>query len=243
MCYSAEASFVSGVVLMGAGAWCLHRARSRAPWFWPYAIVPCLFAVQQFAEGVVWIGLHHENKTLIENGSAVYLFFALAFWPFWFSFAAWKTTTISPARRFLRFWTIASTIWFFVFFLPALGSLDHSAVAVAGHSVRYEYPDSGGMMATSSGRWIQRTFYLLTGLIPTMVMSERKLLYTPAFLATLSAIAAALYFDQTFTSVWCLWAAFISISLLRSSSFAADMQRSPHNSISAAMIPVYMQLD
>jgi len=224
MCYSAEASFISGAFLMGSGLWCLWRARSKAPWFWPFAIIPCLFSVQQCSEGVVWMGLHRENSTLIECASAVYLFFALAFWPFWFSFAAWKTTYKSIAKNFLLLWTIASTIWFLVFFLPALASLDHSSVTVSGHSVRYEYSDSGGMFATPSGRWIQRTFYLLTGLLPIMLMTQRKLLYIPAFLATISALAAAIYFDQTFTSVWCLWAALISISLLRSSSIAGDIK-------------------
>lgn len=120
MCYSAEASFVSGVVLMGAGACCLHRARSRAPWFWPYAIVPCLFAVQQFAEGVVWIGLHHENKTLIENGSAVYLFLH---WPFGLSGSHSQHGRQRPFRQpddFLDFGLLPAR-YGFLFFPPGTG--------------------------------------------------------------------------------------------------------------------------
>src|SRR5262249_52495325 len=104
MCFSAEVSFGSAATLIAAGAWCLRTAYRRAPWFWPLAIVPCLFGVQQASEGLVWMGLHRRADGLVQVAAGVYLFFALAFWPTWFSVAASAMESKPGRRRFLALW-------------------------------------------------------------------------------------------------------------------------------------------
>ena len=111
MCYSAEASFGSGALLLVAGAWSLRTAVRKSPWMWPFAVVPVLFGVQQCTEGFVWLGIHGEKPWLVEVASRVYLLFAIAFWPFWYSFAAWKTEVNPRQKGFLGFWMGLSLMW------------------------------------------------------------------------------------------------------------------------------------
>jgi hypothetical protein len=55
MCFSATASFGASVVLGTIGVATLTKVKERAQV--PFAIIPIMFAVQQFTEGILWIGL------------------------------------------------------------------------------------------------------------------------------------------------------------------------------------------
>src|SRR5687767_12886897 len=84
MCFSAEASFGLSAALVPAGAFCLataHRTQNRP--YLPVAIVPLAFGIQQFCEGLVWVGLGQGNDGLVDASAFAYLFFALLLWPVW----------------------------------------------------------------------------------------------------------------------------------------------------------------
>jgi hypothetical protein len=214
MCFSAEVSFGSAVTLAAAGAWCVRTAIRRAPWLWPLAIVPCLFGVQQASEGLVWVGLRGRSDRLVQVSARVYLFFALAFWPTWFSVAASRIESEPGRRRFLTAWAALSTSWFFVIYLPMVWGNSPPSVCEVCHSIRYEYADAGGMWQEPPGRWVQRLLYVLTASVPLLLSSARRLLLAPVALSVLSAVLAACLFDYAFTSVWCLWSAAVSVSLI-----------------------------
>ena len=78
MCYSAPASFSAAIILAVIGVVVIYRKPKR---LLPLALIPCFFAIQQFAEGFVWID---PESTLPKS---TYLFFAYAFWPMWIPFA------------------------------------------------------------------------------------------------------------------------------------------------------------
>jgi hypothetical protein len=42
----------------------------------PVAGIPLLFGIQQFCEGMVWVGLGRVDADLTRNAAIVYLFFA-----------------------------------------------------------------------------------------------------------------------------------------------------------------------
>ncbi len=216
MCYSAEASFGSGALLLAVGAWSLRTAVRKSRWMWPYAVVPVLFGVQQCTEGFVWLGIHGEKPWLVEAASRFYLLFAIAFWPFWYSFAAWKTEVNHQKKGFLGFWMGLSLIWVLAYLISIRGDAGVPIACESGHSVRYNYSDSGGLWKTTEGKWLSRTLYLLTALVPNLVMTHRRYLWGPVLTASASALAAALYYDHAFTSVWCLWSALVSALIARS---------------------------
>ena len=78
MCFSPEASFGLGAVLLPAGAYCVRTAVKRNPPWLPLALTPLLFGAQQVCEGLVWVGLRAEEATLVRPASLLFLFFGLA---------------------------------------------------------------------------------------------------------------------------------------------------------------------
>jgi hypothetical protein len=73
MCFSAEASFGLSVALLSGGVYCVKNAFSKNRLLLPVAIIPLLFAIQQFSEGWVWIGLRWENSALVRIFALVFL--------------------------------------------------------------------------------------------------------------------------------------------------------------------------
>jgi len=77
-------SFAAGAVLLPVGAYCIGQAIRKNWTYLGLASVPVLFGIQKISEGFVWLGLQHDNPAWTHAGGLVFLFFALALWPFWF---------------------------------------------------------------------------------------------------------------------------------------------------------------
>src|SRR4051794_12210618 len=105
MCFSAVASFAAGTVLVPAGVYCMTRAWRKARHLLPLAAVPLCFGLQQFSEGILWHGLEHSHQELVQPAAFAFLFFALAFWPFWFPFISALSDSRPAARRWFSYLT------------------------------------------------------------------------------------------------------------------------------------------
>ncbi|WP_420856726.1 DUF6629 family protein [Sulfuriflexus mobilis] len=57
MCFSATASFTASALLLPVGVYCLHEARQAKKPYWLLAVMPLLFAIQQFLEGQRWLAV------------------------------------------------------------------------------------------------------------------------------------------------------------------------------------------
>ena len=75
MCFSAEASFGITAILLPAGAYCVRSALQKNRALLTLAIIPVVFAIQQFCEGLVWIGIDQNNPALIRAPAFVFLYF------------------------------------------------------------------------------------------------------------------------------------------------------------------------
>ena len=118
MCFSAEASFAVGAALLPAGFYCVRQAVVKRLSYLALAVMPFFFGIQQISEGFVWHGIRQDDSQLTRSASLVFLFFALAFWPFWF----WCLTAVMEPQP-LRKWILAgfgvvATVWFWVLFYP-----------------------------------------------------------------------------------------------------------------------------
>jgi hypothetical protein len=82
MCFSASASFGAGVVLSAIGVVSIKKNQHKSQFL--FASIPLLFAVQQFAEGILWLVLPNpEYASMQKHTTYVFLFFAQFFWPLW----------------------------------------------------------------------------------------------------------------------------------------------------------------
>ncbi|MGE3819553.1 MAG: DUF6629 family protein [Isosphaeraceae bacterium] len=210
MCFSAEASFVVGAALLPSGGYCLERAFRNDRRYLPLAAVPVFFAVQQFAEGFVWLDLARGAVGPGHPAVRVYLFFALAFWPFWVFLSA------AAFDRQRLPWLIPIAVVGVVvgwsLFLPLVLYHDRDLrVTVAHHSIQYDFDRVPVLQVVPVS--VARVAYVLTIVVPIFLCRNRLLRIAGAVVA-LTAILSWLAFLYAFTSVWCLFAALTSTSIV-----------------------------
>ena len=138
MCFSAEASFGSAVVLVPAGIYCLRRAIPMNPSFIPLATVPIVFGVQQFCEGLVWVGLDQGRAVLVGAASWCFLFFSLAFWPFWIPFGAMCIEPRRGRKLLLGGVALVGMTGGLALYLPLVVNHDLVSTRVGHHSIQYD---------------------------------------------------------------------------------------------------------
>lgn len=208
MCFSPEASFAAGGVLIPAGAYCLHAARRVAPRLLPLAAMPVFYGLQQLAEGFVWLGLGSGDPDRVRAAARVYLFFAVAFWPFWNALSAVVAENRPARRRWLWGFTLLGTVWFWVAYYPLFGSGEYPLhIDVVHHSIRYDAPDLPAVRSLSLPALY--ALYLLNGAGP-LVWGSCRPGRVVGWMLIGSAVVAAALFEYAFISVWCLLSAVLA---------------------------------
>src|SRR5271170_1818151 len=81
MCFSATANFVGSTVLAGVGVVTLTKVKHRRELL--FAALPVLFAVHQFIEGFVWLGLDGIlSRAVAHDMGAAFMLYAQGLLPF-----------------------------------------------------------------------------------------------------------------------------------------------------------------
>ena len=75
MCFSATANFVGSGVLGGLGVATLAKVKHRREWM--FAALPTMFALHQFTEGFVWLGLDGKfSQAVTHDVGAAFMLYA-----------------------------------------------------------------------------------------------------------------------------------------------------------------------
>jgi len=211
MCFSAEASFGLGAVLLPAGVYCVRTAAKRNPAWLPLAITPLLFGVQQVSEGLVWVGLRAEAPGLVRPASLAFLFFALAAWPFWMPLSATFIESRPRARRIWLSMAVLGLGWFVLLYLPILLDPDrYLTTRVVHHSIAYDYTEVPVVRAVPPELF--RAIYAVIGGLPLIACSDGRVRLFGLLLGG-AAVVSRLAFVYAFASVWCFFAAALTLYL------------------------------
>ena len=200
MCFSATASFSAGIILLGAGILTVKAARS--PLELPLAAIPILFAIQQLIEGVVWLTFRYEAPLLNVAMTHAYSFFSHILWPVYVPVAVLLIEP--PGWRRTMLWGLsaagAAVATYLMYMLVAFPVVSRAT----GQHIEYISPHF--FAATVMG------VYLLSTAISPIVSTHR---WVKIFgVLALASFAAAYYFyARWFISVWCLFAAVLSLVL------------------------------
>jgi hypothetical protein len=203
MCFSAEASFASGAVLSAVGAASM-RAVSR-PEQRLFASIPFIFALQQFSEGFVWTTLESgSNAHLQEAAAGVFLVTALIVWPVMVPLSVHFMEEVH-ARKILLSLLLAAGGVVSMFYVYCLLSYDVYP-RIDGFHVQY--------VNAFPVNWAGRVFvlYLASTVLPLFVSSVKRMRLFGALIAAACAISG-LFYSQYLTSVWCFFAALISVTV------------------------------
>ncbi|HXD85574.1 MAG TPA: DUF6629 family protein [Urbifossiella sp.] len=211
MCFSTEMSVATGVVLLPAGAYCVSAALRKNRHYLLVAATPAFFGIQQLCEAGVWIGFDNRDARLVRESTIAYLFFAIAFWPGWVPFGA-AILERRPGKRALCF--ILSGIGLAMGCLCYFPAVFHYGewlnVYIMGHSIRYDF--SGLPFVHSILSIVWQVLYLGIVSVPLLISRDHALRALGITIA-LAALAAQLMFRYAFISVWCFFAAVVSLHI------------------------------
>ncbi len=197
MCFSAPVSFATSAVLGAVGVATLKRATPRRRLI---AMIPLMFSVQQAIEGVQWL-LERPSTCSVIAGYG-FLFFAFLVWPVFIPFAVWYAERIRWRRRVLLVLTgIGVTLMLYM-----LTVLLHEPLVITSEGLRINYLIAAPYFSYGA------TVYVLATTISFLFSSHHPLRWfgVTSFLA---ALVSWWFFQHAFTSVWCFFAAVLSIGL------------------------------
>lgn len=213
MCFSATASFTAAGLLLGVGAASLAQTERKEERM--FSAIPLLFGAQQLAEGNVWLTLSTAGESWRHATSvSLFLSFALMLWP------AWVPLSLRRIERDPRRRTILGHLVKAGFVLSAIGAAilctGRPQARVAAHSICYDY-------GLRIDRW-SLAAYLLLYLIPTLApffVSTLVMAKSIGITMIVGLVAAFVVKQNAVTSVWCFFAALISVLIVRALHFAA----------------------
>lgn len=200
MCFSAPASFIAGVTLSSIGAVTVTQVQDKREL--PFALMPLLFGLQQIAEGFVWLTLQGQFDGCNLVATNAFAFFAYGFWPLYVPFTVWFMEKVFW-RRIAQYVTqgagliIGGSLLISMFFVPYLSE-------VRGNSIAYlkEIPFFYEAVA----------LYMVATVVSLLLSSKRFVQFFGVLMA-LSASFAYWHYSNAFESVWCFFAAILSITI------------------------------
>jgi len=203
MCFSAQASFTSGVVISAIGVVTVSKARKPEQRL--FAVIPLLFAFQQFAEGVLWVALRSGGYEHLQNvATHIFLVTALIIWPVMVPLSMWFMETVKKRRKILAGLMLAGGL-VSIFYTVCLVSLSVYPEIQSFHVV-YVNNFPGTLLGIGLG------FYAAATIAPLFVSSVRRMWLFGILIAT-SFVVTGIFYAECLTSVWCFFAALISISI------------------------------
>lgn len=202
MCFSAEASFTAASILAVMGVATLKKITSSSQFF--IAAIPLLFAFQQFSEGLVWLHLTHHmgSDQLFVYAQKSFLIFAFLIWPIWIPLSLLLLEK-TPWRQRILFTLLGLGILLTLLNIFFYTARPHINVQVINQSLQYfgEAPP-------------QAIIYPIVVLLPCFISSIKQAQLF-GLLALIGYFVSDYFYRQTFTSVWCFYAAIMSIVMYR----------------------------
>ncbi len=200
MCFSATASFVAGATLITVGAITISKTRTRKEI--PFATIPFFFGVQQIIEGVVWLSIQHNLEILNNLATYTFVFFAYIFWPIFVPFSVILLETDTKRKKILyifQFVGIAVAMYLLYYIIN-----NHVASGIVKKCITYTLPTQ---------YYIPMLSAYITATSVSSLFSSHKAVNMLGILATLSFAVAYYFFTTSFVSVWCFFAAILSIGV------------------------------
>lgn len=220
MCFSMEASFGAGAVLLTIGFVAAYHAKTTPQYV--LAAVPFLFGLQQLTEGMLWLLLDNNAFSYWrEVFLLLFLIFAQVVWPAFLPLAM-RANEKDPLRRKILSVLCITGVLTAGFFLYVL--LFHEAGASIGHHhIKYtiNYP--------FLNLWYGGLFYLIAAVGAPLVSSNRRLQFIGVLLVASYLVSRILY-KEYLISVWCYFATVISLVALYE---IIEQNRSLHKPVAA----------
>ncbi|XUX00707.1 MAG: DUF6629 family protein [Dehalogenimonas sp.] len=218
MCFSAVTSFVGGTVISGVGI--ATQREKLKPEQRLFASIPFIFALQQFAEGALWLILGSGSHGVIQDtATKIFLAVALVAWPSVIPLSIYLMENVKERKAFLIFLIVAGGI---VSVFNAYSLVNYQVTAqIQGLHIKYidNFPSSQGFIPV---------LYGVSTIVPLFVSSVKRV-WILGLAISISLAVSVIFYTQYVTSVWCFFAALLSVMIfwiVRTSRKTLDVKTS-----------------
>ena len=202
MCFSATANFVGSGVLSAIGVVTLTKVKHRRELL--FAALPTLFAVHQFIEGFVWLGLDGIlSPAVAHDMGAAFMLYAQGLLPFLLPLSVLLfEADVKSRRRMLPFLVLGlATTLYILWALTAYPT----QVYIKGNSIVY--------MNQATNNTDVAFLYVIATCGSLFFSKIRAMVIFGA--ANLAILLVVMEFKRyAFTSLWCAYAAVASVIIL-----------------------------
>ena len=202
MCFSATANFVGSGVLGAVGVVTLTRVKHRRELL--FATLPTLFAIHQFTEGFVWLGLDGILSTEVAHDmGAAFMLYAQGLLPFLLPLSVLLFEPNSKSRwRMLPFLVIGGATALYILWALTAFPLQ---LYIRGNSIVY-------INQATNNTAVALLYVIAT--CGSLFFSKIRMMviFGAANLAILLIVIVVKRY--AFTSVWCAYAAVASVIIL-----------------------------
>jgi hypothetical protein len=199
VCFSATANFAGSAVLGVIGVATLTEVKHRRELL--FAAMPCLFALHQFIEGFVWLGVDgHLPPIVIHDAGAAYVLYAQGLLPFLLPLSVFLIEpTRDRRRRMLGFSILGALLTLYI-----LWGLIAYPLKVSGHPHGIVYFNQ-----ISTTTLIAMLY--VTATCGALFFSGFRLLIVLGWLNFVVLLVVMVVRRYEFTSLWCAYAAVFSV--------------------------------
>jgi hypothetical protein len=202
LCFSAAANFVGSGVLGAIGVVTLTRVKHRREIL--FASLPTLFAIHQFIEGFVWLGLDGIlSPAVAHNMGAAFMLYAQGLLPFLLPLSVLLfEPDVKSRRRMLPFLVLGGTTALYILWALTAYPLQ---VYIEGNSIVY--------INQATNNTAVALLYVMATCGSLFFSKVRAMVIFGA--ANLAILLFVMEFKRyAFTSLWCAYAAVASVIIL-----------------------------
>jgi hypothetical protein len=165
-----------------------------------FALLPLLFALHQFSEGFVWLGVSgYIGQRALEIASGIFIYYAQGLLPFIIPLAVWLIEKDGYKKKLLGILTLLG-LFLAVYTMYILSNIP-STVTVVNNTLFYNNPATANIY--------DALLYILTT-CGALMLSSSIAIELFGFLNLIGLTIIFLLRPYGFTSLWCLYAAAIS---------------------------------
>jgi hypothetical protein len=168
-----------------------------------FATLPLFFGLHQFTQGFVWLGMEHLiSPRALEMAEMAYAFYAKGFLLFWVPLAIWLIEPSAVRKRLAGALTVLGGL-LAAYSLWALSAAPIH-VYVLNHTLVYDTPKTEYF-------WLGVGYVVTT--IGALILSSSIAIRLFGWLNFIGLTAVWLIRPYAFTSLWCFYAAVVSVLL------------------------------
>lgn len=202
MCFSPTASFTASALLTFIGVKSMQKASKQRLMF---ASIPLLFAIQQAIEGALWLILLKAPDSVWRMWTGYgFLFFAYIIWPIWIPFCLMIAEQVYAKIRLLKALSIVGIVVAVLLSFQMI--INGITVTLQENHIYYSLDIKPLLNVLCS------ILYVIAVTIPAFVSSIKNIKIF-GILLLLSCIITYMIWHTYFTSIWCFFAAILSLGV------------------------------